>query len=103
MSSEQPRLGTDTIRGGPVKSILLFDSYCIVLQVLSRALSRLGSDLDSNIRGGPVKKRVINPKSVTMDDLYGRLNSETSEYQDGLISSAMRGFSQVTIFSHLTY
>jgi len=37
-----------------------------------------------------VKKEVLNPKSVTMGELYGEVNAMTQEWTDGLASKIMR-------------
>ena len=37
-----------------------------------------------------VEERVINPKSVTMGELYGEIDVMTQEWTDGLLSSIMR-------------
>lgn len=34
----------------------------------------------------------INPKSVTLDELYGAFDSNTEEWTDGLLSSTIRRF-----------
>lgn len=34
----------------------------------------------------------INPKSVTIEELYGQFDSNTTEWTDGLLSSTVRQF-----------
>eukprot|EP01063_Lacrimia_lanifica_P009197 TRINITY_DN1620_c2_g3_i1.p1 TRINITY_DN1620_c2_g3~~TRINITY_DN1620_c2_g3_i1.p1 ORF type:complete len:4609 (+),score=2253.81 TRINITY_DN1620_c2_g3_i1:158-13984(+) len=38
----------------------------------------------------PVKVQLLNPKSVTMDELYGSYNLASREWKDGIVSSIMK-------------
>eukprot|EP00756_Hemistasia_phaeocysticola_P025139 Hpha_TRINITY_DN15989_c0_g2::TRINITY_DN15989_c0_g2_i1::g.72379::m.72379/K10408/DNAH; dynein heavy chain, axonemal len=38
----------------------------------------------------PVKVNLLNPKAVTMDELYGSYNLATREWKDGIVSSIMK-------------
>ena len=38
----------------------------------------------------PVAFRVINPKSISMNELYGSYNLQTMEWTDGILSSVFR-------------
>jgi len=40
----------------------------------------------------PIKTKVLNPKSVSMGELYGQENVDTKEWTDGLASKIMRKF-----------
>jgi len=50
--------------------------------------------LDNNPEAGKkyarVEERVVNPKSVTMGELYGEVDLLSQEWTDGLLSSIMR-------------
>lgn len=35
---------------------------------------------------------ILNPKSITMDELYGNLSHLTQEWKDGLASTIIRDF-----------
>lgn len=39
-----------------------------------------------------VKTKVLNPKSISMGELYGQENRDTKEWTDGLASKIMRKF-----------
>merc|ERR1719421_2445830 len=41
-----------------------------------------------------VQHQVINPKSITMNELYGAFDLATMEWTDGILSSLMRGMCQ---------
>jgi dynein heavy chain, axonemal len=41
-----------------------------------------------------VRFEVINPKSVTMNELYGAYDLQTMEWTDGVLSSVFRGFAR---------
>lgn len=45
-------------------------------------------------RKGQVETFVINPKCVTLGELYGEMNTTTFEWTDGLIARAARSFSR---------
>eukprot|EP00002_Diphylleia_rotans_P022931 TRINITY_DN4501_c0_g1_i3.p1 TRINITY_DN4501_c0_g1~~TRINITY_DN4501_c0_g1_i3.p1 ORF type:complete len:4513 (-),score=1142.54 TRINITY_DN4501_c0_g1_i3:360-11993(-) len=58
---------------------------------LARALTRLKRD---NIQPyNMVKYYVLNPKSITMGELYGESELSTNEWTDGILSSIMRSVS----------
>ena len=43
-----------------------------------------------DVRYQKVEDFVLNPKSITMGELYGEVNPFTKEWTDGLASSIMR-------------
>ena len=43
-----------------------------------------------------MKKVILNPKSITMGELYGEINALSQEWTDGLASKFMRAASQET-------
>ena len=44
----------------------------------------------------PVRTKVLNPKAVSMGELYGEFNMLTMEWKDGLLATAVREAVQVT-------
>jgi dynein heavy chain len=42
------------------------------------------------------KLHVLNPKSITMGEMYGDVNKITREWQDGVLSSCVRGLVKLT-------
>lgn len=61
----------------------------VTWRTLSGALKRLK---DAGVEGPYESVRVLllNPKSVTMDELYGSYNQATREWKDGILSDLMR-------------
>jgi dynein heavy chain, axonemal len=65
------------------------------LNVLADAMTQLRLQLDSkDSRFQVVKKKVLNPKSISMGELYGEENADTQEWTDGLASKILRKFAQ---------
>ncbi|XP_047189968.1 dynein axonemal heavy chain 6 isoform X2 [Scophthalmus maximus] len=62
--------------------------YTILIDTLE-TLHRTGH-MDSNPFYQPVKTYVLNPKSVTMGELYGEVNTLTMEWRDGLMALSVR-------------
>jgi dynein heavy chain len=60
-------------------------------RILKTAMNKV---LDDNPEAGRkycrVEERVVNPKSVTMGELYGEIDLMSQEWTDGLLSSIMR-------------
>jgi dynein heavy chain len=60
----------------------------VTWQTLTGALKRLKANNVGSYE--PVKVSIVNPKSVTMDELYGSYNQATREWKDGILSDMMR-------------
>ncbi|KAM8945402.1 dynein axonemal heavy chain 14 [Pelodytes ibericus] len=71
-----------------------------VRRVLEKALAHLPSVLNGNssslkiLKKGKVETFTINPKCVSLGELYGEINPNTMEWSDGLLASAVRTFAQ---------
>lgn len=61
-----------------------------VLHSLADALTKLFKDEIAGPDYRPVRIQTLNPKSVTMDELYGAVNLATLEWKDGLLGLAVR-------------
>ncbi|XP_063073303.1 dynein axonemal heavy chain 6 [Engraulis encrasicolus] len=57
---------------------------------LADALAKLHADGHEDAFYMPVKTYVLNPKSVTMGELYGEVNPLTLEWRDGLMALSVR-------------
>ncbi|KAM3930843.1 dynein axonemal heavy chain 14 [Leptodactylus fuscus] len=69
-----------------------------VRRILEKSLlhfSPTGGDSTTNMaRKRKVETFIINPKCVTLGELYGEINPNTMEWSDGLLASAVRTFTQ---------
>ncbi|XP_007947093.1 dynein axonemal heavy chain 6 [Orycteropus afer afer] len=61
-----------------------------VYQILAETLGNLQKLGIDNPFYQPVKTYVLNPKSITMGELYGEVNSVTLEWKDGLMALSVR-------------
>ena len=61
-----------------------------VYQVLAETLGNLQKLGVDNPFYQPVKTYVLNPKSITMGELYGEVNNITLEWKDGLMALSVR-------------
>jgi dynein heavy chain len=48
-----------------------------------------------DVRFQEVHKKVLNPKAISMGELYGEENVDTQEWSDGLASKILRNFAQL--------
>lgn len=64
-----------------------------VYRILAKALetlSQIPEMAETNPSYQPVKTFVLNPKSITMGEIYGEVNEKTMEWHDGLMASIVR-------------
>lgn len=65
-------------------------------KVLADSMTKLRLQANSkDPRFQNVKLKVLNPKSISMGELYGEENIDTQEWTDGLASKILRKFAQV--------
>ncbi|KAF4731031.1 hypothetical protein FOZ62_000444, partial [Perkinsus olseni] len=62
----------------------------VIYRTLAKALSKLRADGHPDDNYQTVRYDVLNPKCITMGELYGEFNELTQEWTDGLGSSLMR-------------
>jgi len=60
------------------------------IQTLARALTQLNKDGSQDYYHKNVRMEKLNPKSVTMDELFGYTNIMTNEWTDGIAASIIR-------------
>lgn len=72
--------------------------YCS--QVLKNTQTKLYNDKIKDDYYRPVRTYVLNPKSVTLGELYGEMNPFTLEWKDGLLGIMMRTAVQVSNSNH---
>ncbi len=64
-------------------------------KVLANAMTELRKVKNSpDQRFQEVRYKVLNPKSITMGELYGEENADTKEWTDGLASKIIRKFAK---------
>ena len=68
-------------------------------QILSKAMTSLAKDGHRGDSYDEVVLSVLNPKSVTMGELYGEFNALSQEWQDGLASTILRNYAADVIFN----
>jgi len=61
-------------------------------QILAALMTNLREKKSPNEQFQKVRYQILNPKSITMGELYGEFNPLTQEWHDGLASSIMREF-----------
>uniref|UniRef100_A0A8C4SNX7 Dynein heavy chain hydrolytic ATP-binding dynein motor region domain-containing protein n=1 Tax=Erpetoichthys calabaricus TaxID=27687 RepID=A0A8C4SNX7_ERPCA len=61
-----------------------------VLNILGDTLGALHEAGEENPYYLPVKTYILNPKSITMGELYGEVNNLTMEWRDGLMGLSVR-------------
>ena len=61
-----------------------------VYEILKRALTSLHEAGISHADYKPVQTYVLNPKSISMGELYGEVNTATGEWTDGLLANTVR-------------
>ncbi|KAL3319655.1 Dynein heavy chain 6, axonemal [Cichlidogyrus casuarinus] len=75
----------------------------VIYEVLAQVLENLhknASDADRKPDYQPVKTYVMNPKSISMGELYGEVNKMTLEWHDGLMAYIVRLTVQDTTPTH---
>ena len=73
-----------------------------IYKILADAMTKLREESNSNDeRFQKVKIKLLNPKSISMGELYGEENADSQEWTDGLASKILRKFSQGTDIARL--
>ncbi len=59
-------------------------------EILAKGLTALNKKDNTNLSYRSIKRHILNPKAISMGELYGEINELTQEWNDGLASSIMR-------------
>ncbi|CAH2255707.1 dynein heavy chain 14, axonemal [Pelobates cultripes] len=66
-----------------------------VRRIMEKALVHMPSNSNkSSLLYGKVETFILNPKCVSLGELYGEINPNTMEWSDGLLASAVRSFAE---------
>lgn len=71
-----------------------------ILHCLAGALSKLHRENIPGPNYRNVRLQTLNPKSITLDELYGAVNLATLEWKDGLLGLAVRSACYITAEEH---
>ncbi|CAJ1027078.1 Dynein heavy chain, N-terminal region 2/Hydrolytic ATP binding site of dynein motor region/AAA domain (dynein-related subfamily)/Dynein heavy chain AAA lid domain/P-loop containing dynein motor region/AAA+ lid domain/P-loop containing dynein motor region D4/Microtubule-binding stalk of dynein motor/ATP-binding dynein motor region/Dynein heavy chain region D6 P-loop domain/Dynein heavy chain C-terminal domain containing protein, putative [Leishmania lindenbergi] len=92
---------TLVVRHGVMLVGQTFTGKSTVLHTVQQALTHIkqdGHDAEGNVSlFNPVHVHLLNPKSVTMGELYGQVNAITREWTDGILSNIARGITQAAL------
>ncbi|XP_074844510.1 dynein axonemal heavy chain 14, partial [Carettochelys insculpta] len=80
--------GKTTIRTILEKALVILPTVCL------EKISKKNTVLQYTPKKGKVDTFVINPKCVTVGELYGQTDPNTMEWSDGLLASAVRTFAK---------
>jgi dynein heavy chain len=83
-------LETQLVRHGVMVVGLAGTGKSTLTHTLARALAALRKNNSSDPSHQLVKISTLNPKSITMNELYGSFNENTGEWADGLIAILVR-------------
>lgn len=61
-----------------------------IIHTLAKACEQLYREGSQDYYHKPVQKQTLNPKSVTMNELFGYTNVLTNEWTDGIVASIVR-------------
>ncbi|XP_013362490.1 PREDICTED: dynein heavy chain 14, axonemal isoform X4 [Chinchilla lanigera] len=78
--------------GGKTTVRKILEKALILLPTIDISVTGSESTSKGPGRKGKVDICVLNPKCITLGELYGRLNPNTMEWTDGLLSAAIRNY-----------
>ena len=61
-----------------------------IIRILHASYNELHQDDPKHYSGS--ETTILNPKSITLDELYGKFDADSQQWTDGLIGCILRGF-----------
>ena len=61
-----------------------------VINTLAKSMDQLHKEGSTDYYHKPVKQEILNPKSVSMNELFGYTNLLTNEWTDGIVAAIVR-------------
>ena len=83
-------LETQLVRHGVMLVGLTMTGKSTDSQILAKTLTQLKKDGSEDAAHQQVKCFHLNPKSITIEELYGSFNENTGEWKDGLVAILVR-------------
>ncbi|XP_026551198.1 dynein heavy chain 14, axonemal [Pseudonaja textilis] len=83
--------------GGKTTIRTILEKALIIFPLVDMESATKLDVFQNNSKRSKVDTFVVNPKCVTIDELFGQTNPSTMEWSDGLLSSAVRGFAKLGI------
>nr|XP_028577583.1 dynein heavy chain 14, axonemal [Podarcis muralis] len=83
--------------GGKTTIRTILEKALVILPLVdTESNSKLEAVFQNSPKKGKVDTFVINPKCVSLGELFGQTNPNTMEWSDGLLSSAVRAFAKLS-------
>ncbi|XP_053239011.1 dynein axonemal heavy chain 14 isoform X1 [Podarcis raffonei] len=83
--------------GGKTTIRTILEKALVILPLVdTESSSKLEAVFQNSPKKGKVDTFVINPKCVSLGELFGQTNPNTMEWSDGLLSSAVRAFAKLS-------
>ncbi|XP_042301519.1 LOW QUALITY PROTEIN: dynein axonemal heavy chain 14 [Sceloporus undulatus] len=83
--------------GGKTTIRTILEKALMILPLVDTESSTKLDVLQNSSKRGKIDTFVINPKCVTLGELFGETNPSTMEWSDGLLSSAVRSFAKLAV------